>query len=96
MENSSRRDHWIGIFAAQRASGLTKKAFCASRNIKPATFYYWQKKVNAPDEVPNQGFVQLQAVADHELTVCLAGGEVVVRSTSITTLAQVVKALADA
>ena len=52
--------------------------------------------MNAPDEVPNQGFVQLQAVADHELTVCLAGGEVVVRSTSITTLAQVVKALADA
>lgn len=96
MENSSRQHYWAGILGEQQASGLTKKAFCEARNINPATFYYWQRRVETLSEVIAQGFQQLQPVADHELTVCLAGGEVVLRSSCITTLAQVAKALSDA
>jgi hypothetical protein len=97
MENSSRQRYWAGILGEQQASGLTKKAFCEARNINPAAFYYWQRRVDTLcEEVPIQGFQQLQPVADYELTVCLAGGEVVLRSSCITTLAQVAKALSDA
>jgi hypothetical protein len=95
MENSSRQRYWAGILGEQQASGLTKKAFCEARNINAATFYYWQRRVDKPEEETNVGFQQLQPVADHELIVCLPGGEVVLRSACISTLAQVVKALAD-
>ena len=96
MENSSRQRYWAGILGEQQASGLTKKAFCEARNINPATFYYWQRRVETPDPVIGEVFQQLQPVADHELIVCLPGGEVVLRSACISTLAQVAKALADA
>lgn len=95
MENSSRQRYWAGILREQQASGLTKKAFCEARKINAATFYYWQRRVDKPVEEINAGFQQLQPFADHELTVCLPGGEVVLRSTCIATLAQVAKALAD-
>ena len=95
MENSSRQRYWAGILGEQQASGLTKKAFCEAHNINPATFYYWQRRVETPSEVIAQGFQQLQPLADHELIVCLPGGEVVLRSACISTLAQVAKALAN-
>jgi hypothetical protein len=41
-----------------KASELTIKAFCQSRNIKPVTYYYWRKRFTKTKRA-NHGFVEL-------------------------------------
>ena len=40
-----RLSHWTGIMSEQQASGLSKKAYCASIGIHENIFYYWQRKL---------------------------------------------------
>ena len=96
MSNSSLRQEWDAILSEQANSGLTKKAFCEQRGLNAATFYYWQRRLRATQEEGAVGFQRVLPPADHELTVCLPSVEVVLRSGSAATLAQVIKALADA
>ena len=96
MSNPSLLQSWDTILIEQADSGLTKKAFCEQRGLNPATFYYWQRRLRTEQEEERVGFQRLLPPADHELTVCLPSVEVVLRSGSARTLAQVIKALADA
>jgi transposase-like protein len=97
MKNTFRAAHWSDVFAKQAASGLSKKAFCARHAINPATFYYWQRRLQALDRDDEQaGFQQLLPQAEHELSLRISTGEVVIRSRSLAALGQVLQALADA
>lgn len=96
MSNSSLLQSWDTILSEQADSGLTKKAFCEQRGLNAATFYYWQRRLRTAQEEQAAGFQRLLPPTDHELTVCLPSVEIVLRSSSAATLAQVIKALADA
>lgn len=97
MENPSRHEHWSEVLSAQAASGLTKKAFCAERGINAATFYYWQRRLQTLVQDERQaGFQQLLPQGEHELSLRLSGGEVVIRSRSLAALGQVLQAIGDA
>ena len=96
MSNAVLRQEWDSILSEQADSGLTKKAFCEQRGLNPATFYYWQRRLRKPEEDPESGFQRVILQSDHELRVGLGDKEVVLRSGSILTLAQVIKELVDA
>ncbi len=38
---------WRGIFARQRASGLSQAVFCAREGIAPSSFALWKKRLGA-------------------------------------------------
>ncbi len=97
MATPSRREHWSEVLSTQAASGLNKKAFCAERGINPATFYYWQRRLQTLAQDEQQvGFEQLLPRGEHELSLQLSGGQIVVRSGSLVALSQVLQALLDA
>ena len=97
MKNRLRQQHWSQVLSTQATSGLSKKAFCAEQGINPATFYYWQRRLQALEQDEQQaGFQQVLPQREHELSVRLSGGEVVIRSRSLAALGQVLQALADA
>ena len=97
MDKATRRQHWADILEEQAASGLSKKAFCADRGINVATFYYWQRRLSElPSEEASMGFHEVLPVHEHELSLRLSGGEVLIRSRSLAALGQVLQALADA
>lgn len=58
-KSEDRRQEMERLLAEQAASGQSKKDFCASRQIKPATFYYWQRRIKEEQE-PTGGFQQLR------------------------------------
>jgi len=96
MDNFPGKD-WQAILSQQAVSGLTKKAFCEQHGLNLATFYYWQRRFRASEQSsPSAYFHRLEAKEDHELRVCLPKAEVVLRSASAATLAQVIKAMVDA
>lgn len=81
----------------QADSGLSKKAFCAERGIHTATFYYWQRRLQElSSQKESMGFRQVLPVHEHELSLQLCDGEVIMRSHSLKALGQVLQALADA
>ena len=87
---------WAEILKAQAASGQSKKDFCAEQGINAATFYTWQRKLRDTSVIGDKltaGFMRLTPGFEHELTICLAQGEVKVRSHSCQTLAQVLQSL---
>ena len=96
MSNSSLLQSWDTILNEQADSGLTKKAFCEQRGFNVATFYYWQRRLRVSQEQSSGGFQRVLPAREHELTVCILGHEVTLRSSSVLTLAQVVKELLDA
>ena len=96
MSNSALLQSWDRILIEQADSGLTKKAFCEQRGLNPATFYYWQRRLRTRAEEHVFGFQRVISCQDHELTLCLAQREFTLRSSSVATLAQVIKVLADA
>lgn len=82
----------------QVKSGLSKKDFCIQRGIKPATFYYWQKKLVDSEDVLNDSpaiFHRLPIrVEEHELSLQLADGVWLnLKSSSIETLGSIVQSL---
>jgi hypothetical protein len=97
MDKTTRHQHWADILEEQADSGLSKKAFCAERGINVATFYYWQRRLgelSAAAESP--GFRQVLPVREHELSLRLAEGEVMIRSTSVAALGRVLQVIAHA
>ena len=97
MASPSLRDHWSEVLSTQATSGLSKKAFCAERRINPATFYYWQRRLRTlTQDEQQEGFERLLPQGDHELSLQLSGGEVILRSRSLAALSQVLQALVDA
>ena len=86
------------LLSAQASSGLTKKAFFKSKGIKPATFYYWQKKLCGEP----RGFVEVvpPAASYTHIEVHVDGlGWVRLRSRdahSLATAVMALKAAADA
>ncbi|MEO0725380.1 MAG: hypothetical protein AAFZ63_12610, partial [Bacteroidota bacterium] len=93
MATPSRREYWSEVLSTQAASGLSKKAFCADRGINAATFYYWQRRLRTLAQDERQAvFEQLLPQKEHELSLQLSSGEVVVRSRSLAALSQVLQA----
>jgi transposase-like protein len=45
--------------SAFQASGLSVKIFCAKHGIKPTTYYYWRRKLDALQH-PKNGFVEIK------------------------------------
>lgn len=85
----------------QSKSGLSKKDFCIQRGIKPATFYYWQKKLgdstDAMDDSPAIFHRLPIRVEEHEVSLQLADGAWLnLRSSSIETLGSIVQSLIQA
>lgn len=37
--------HWAQIMRERNDSGLTIRAFCENAQIRPNTYFYWQKKL---------------------------------------------------
>jgi len=97
MKNRLRQQDWSEVLSTQATSGLSKKAFCAKHGINAATFYYWQRRLQDLEQDDEQaGFQQLLPQGEHELSLRLSGGEVIIRSRSLAALGQVLQALADA
>ena len=73
----------------QSASGQSKQDFCADRKIKPATFYYWQKRLREI-ESPAVGFKRIEVSVTKTIEVQLVSGQwLAIRSTDIDILADV-------
>ncbi len=83
------------MLAQQASSGLSKKDFCKARGINPATFYYWQRKLQEGKEAPtDKGFERVHLVEEHEVEVQLANGHWLgLRSRSLETLAGLVRVM---
>lgn len=97
MTNNSRHAYWSEVLSTQSASGLSKKAFCIERGINPATFYYWQRRLQGLSQEDEQaGFQRISPQHEHELSLRMASGEVIIRSRSLLALSQVLQALSDA
>ena len=96
MTNDARAQAWAQVLSAQADSGLSKKAFCAEHQINVATFYYWQKRFREATQASSAGFTRVQVVDELQLTICLAKGDITLRSECIDTLAQVILALGNA
>ena len=97
MDISRRHQHWANILAKQSASGLSKKSFCVEQGINPATFYYWQRRLQMMEQEEGQSsFQQLLPQGEHELSLRLSSGEVVIHSRSLRALGRVLQALVDA
>ncbi len=93
MEKTKRLQYWDQVLNEQSESGLSKKDFCSDRGIEQATFYYWQRRLQTTQVDQGGGFDRLLPLLDHELSVCLAKGPIVLRSGSAQTLAAVIKEL---
>jgi hypothetical protein len=50
---------WRRLLAEQRGSGMTVVAWCASRNLRISTFYYWHKKAAQTPTASAPGWVSL-------------------------------------
>jgi len=50
-----------------QVSGLTKKEFCAQRNICHQTFYNWLKRVNP---TKSSGFTEVTLASHHQPGTC--------------------------
>lgn len=80
------------LLAEHAASGLAKKDFLESRGIKPATFYYWQRRLREGREPA--GFVELAPSPLTEVEVHVEGlGWVPLRGSDAASLARVAAAL---
>lgn len=94
MEKTAVRHKMADMLAQQASSGMSKKAFCNARGINPATFYYWQRKLQEAEEEPPKGFERVQLVESHKVEVQLSNGQWLgLRSRSLETLAALVRVM---
>jgi hypothetical protein len=54
MEQADRSQVWTGRFEAQRASGVSIRAWCEREGVSEATFFYWRKRLSAPAQSTTQ------------------------------------------
>ena len=73
------RDHfWRTTVAGQASSGQSVRAYCASRRISQASYYYWKRIfAGRPESSPVRAFAAVRVVADPCLEVVLPAGLVV-------------------
>ena len=56
MSQPGKQVKWRGLIAEQKESGQSVAAFCRTRGVREALFYYWKKQLQ---EVARQ-FVEVQ------------------------------------
>ena len=98
MKNEERAEQMAQVLEEQAASGLSKKAFCAERGIHPAKFYYWQRRLQAPESSPTTvaGFTELPVRTLPELEVRLPNGQwIEVRTGSARALGLLLEAISQ-
>jgi hypothetical protein len=49
MNQEQKHTHWASVIKQQQHSQLSIKQFCTDNNINYQTFYYWSKRLRAPD-----------------------------------------------
>jgi transposase-like protein len=57
MSQPEKQVKWRSLIAEQKESGLSAAAFCRTRGLREALFYYWKKQLQ---EVARTQFVELQ------------------------------------
>jgi hypothetical protein len=73
---------WRKMLADWQRSGLTARAFCASRQLSEASFYSWRRTLRERDRQlpatrPLPKLVPVRVVAEAVLEIVLPGGLVV-------------------
>ena len=103
QRDPAREQHWRGLVAEWRASGLSVRAFCSQRQVREANFYAWRRELErrdgptaaAPGAAPS--FVPVTVVAATPLAVevrCPSGHVVTVPGVDGETLRSLFAALA--
>jgi hypothetical protein len=68
---------WRQLIADWAGSGQSVAAFCAARDVSPASFYAWRQRLEAAAPPPAPaGFVPVRVVPDPIAEVVLPGGVV--------------------
>jgi transposase-like protein len=57
MSQPEKRVKWRNLIAEQKESGQSAAAFCRTRGLREALFYYWKKQLQ---EVARSQFVEMQ------------------------------------
>ena len=57
MSQPEKQVKWRNLMAEQKESGQSVAAFCRTRGVREALFYYWKKQLQ---EVARSQFVELQ------------------------------------
>jgi transposase-like protein len=74
--NSERERFWQGVILEQKSSGLSISAFCRNRDVSPASFFSWRRRLTQrPGNDTAQKFVPVTLHAP--LTATRPGCEVV-------------------
>ena len=69
MNQEQKRAHWVSIVEQQKQSQLSIKQFCTDSGISYQTFYYWSKRLRAPDAMQTLPPI---VVDEHEYTQALS------------------------
>jgi transposase-like protein len=69
MSQPEKQVKWRSLIAEQKESGQSAAAFCRTRGLREALFYYWKKQLR---EVARSQFVEVQ-VAKPELSQRYSG-----------------------
>jgi len=57
MSQPEKQVKWRSLIAEQKESGLSAAAFCRTRGLREALFYYWKKQLQ---EVARSQFVEVR------------------------------------
>ena len=57
MSQPEKQVKWRNLIAEQKESGQSAAAFCRTRGVREALFYYWKKQLQ---EVATSQFVEVQ------------------------------------
>ena len=91
MTKSERHQKWKEILADQVESGMNKSAYCSSKGIAPAKFYYWQRRLGMTEEPA--GFTQVVIEPRYSVWVEVEGQRIRLESERIDDLGQIIKSL---
>jgi hypothetical protein len=61
-EKISRADQMLQHIEACKVSGLYVEQYCKEQNLKPATYYYWRKKLQTDLKIDIGSFIELQPI----------------------------------
>ena len=73
-----REQFWRQMVAGLKTSGQSVRAYCASRRISQASYYFWKRTLAArPSALPTPAFAAVRVVADPLFEIVLPAGLVV-------------------
>jgi hypothetical protein len=58
----NKADQMLQHIEACKVSGLYVEQYCKEQNLKPATYYYWRKKLQTNSQVHTGSFIELQPI----------------------------------